>query len=68
MANLKGCHTQQAGLVWTFLAAQSSSRSLVVRLSVGPSVGRSVGPSVGPSVGQSGYVCEKVTFRVSKGN
>ena len=36
-----------------FLAALSSSRSLVV------------GPSVGPSVR---HVCEKVTFRVSKGS
>ena len=33
-----------------FLAALSSSWSLVVRPSVGRSVGRSVGPSVGPSV------------------
>ena len=41
-----------------FLAALSSSWSLVV----GPSVGRSVRPSVGPSV----YLCEKVIFRVSK--
>ena len=40
-----------------FLAAQSSSRSLVVGLSVGWSVGRSVRD-----------VCEKVTFRVSTGN
>ena len=35
-----------------FLAALSSSCSLVV----------------GPSVRPSGYVCEKVTFRVSQGN
>ena len=42
---------------WVFLAALSSSRSLVV----GPSVRPSVRPSVGPSV----YLCEKVTFRVS---
>ena len=40
-----------------FLAALSSSRSLVV--------GPSVRPSVGPSVG---HVCEKVTFRVLEGN
>ena len=39
-----------------FLAAQSSSRSLVV------------GPLVGPSVGWSPYLWEKVTFRVSHGN
>ena len=43
---------------WTvrFLAALSSSRSLVVGWLVGLSVGLSVGD-----------VCEKVTFRVSKG-
>ena len=39
-----------------FLAALSSSRRVNVR------------PSVGPSVGPSADVCEKVTFRVSKGN
>ena len=37
----------------TFLAALSSSRSVVV------------GPSVGPSVGG---LCEKVTFRILNGN
>ena len=40
-----------------FLAALSSSRSLVVR--------RLVRPSVGPSVGE---LCEKVTFRILNGN
>ena len=44
-----------------FLAALSSSRSLVV----GPSIRRSVGPSVGRSVG---HLCEKVTIRVLNGN
>ena len=52
-------------MVVRFLAAQSSSRSLVVRPSVGPSVGPFVGPFVGPSVG---HLCEKVIFRVSNGN
>ena len=47
--------------LYVFLAAQSSSRSLVV----GPSVGPSVGPTVCSSVRD---VCEKVTFRVSNGN
>ena len=41
----------------TFLAALSSSRSLVV--------GPFVGPSVGPFVGHS---CEKVNFIVLKGS
>jgi len=50
-----------------FLAALSSSRSLVVgpsvRLLVGPSVGWLVRPSVGPSVRRSvRNVCEKVTL------
>ena len=40
-----------------FLAAESSSISLVVGLSVGPSVGLSVLD-----------LCEKVTLRVSNGN
>ena len=39
-----------------FLAALSSSRSLVVGRSVGPLVGRSVGPSV--------HLCENGTFRL----
>ena len=43
-----------------FLAALSSSRSLVV----GWSVGSSVGPSVGPSVRPLEEICEIVTFRV----
>ena len=43
-----------------FLAAQSSSRSLVVGLLVAWSVGWSVGLLVD--------LCEKVTFRVSNGN
>ena len=47
-------------LVKYFLAALSSFRSLVVCPLVGPSVRR--------SVGRSTDVCEKVTFRVSKGN
>ena len=48
-----------------FLAAQSSSRSLVI----GPSVCLSVCPSVRLSVSPSvSDVCEKVTFRVSNGN
>ena len=43
-----------------FLAALSSSRSLGVR--------RSVRPSVRRYVRRSAYLCEKVIFRVSKGN
>ena len=50
--------------IYDFLAALSSSRSLVVcpsvhrsvRPSVGPSVGSSVGPSVGPSVCRKTFV------------
>ena len=42
--------------MFLFLAALSSSRTTVV------------GPSVRRSVGRSTDVCEKVTFRVSKGN
>ena len=45
----------------TYLAALSSSRSLVVRWSLGPLVGRSVGRSVG-------HVCDIVDFRILKGN
>ena len=45
-----------AVLAVSFLAALSSSRSVVVC------------PSVGPSVGPSGDLCEKVIFRVLNGN
>ena len=51
-------------LVRCFLAALSSSRSLVVCWLVGWLVGR----SVGWSGDLCGGVCEKVTYRVSNGN